>query len=125
MFGKWRRFVKSNEEARGKKKEKRERGFNQCEEILSELENSLKNTCDIEYNVLIKVRDTERQTKLKKKERLKNVSNSMIVTNNELIKGRTVIIFDDVFTTLSTFEEARRALNKSGAKKILGLFIAH
>ncbi len=107
-------------------KEKRERGFNQCEELCREIEkmDESKNV-EVLYNILVKERETERQAKLNREERLLNVLNSMSVKNPEKIKNRAIIIIDDVFTTGATYEEARRALSTAGAKSIFGLFIAH
>lgn len=107
------------------KKEKRERGFNQCEEVLKEIEKMNCNNFEVEYKTLAKVRETLRQTKLNKAERLKNIKNSMKVLDKSKIENRTIVIFDDIFTTLSTFNEAKRVLLLSGAKRVVGLFIAH
>lgn len=107
------------------KKEKRQRGFNQCEEIVIEINKLNNKNFIVELNNLIKTRETERQTKLKRSDRLKNVYKSMGVSKKEIFKNRTVIVLDDVFTTLSTFNEAKRVLNESGAKKVVGLFVAH
>ena len=105
------------------KKEKETRGFNQCEEILKEIEKISGKSLSIFYNILLKIKETRRQTKLNKEERSKNVKNSQTSTTN--LKNKTIIILDDVYTTLSTFREAERALKSAGAKRIIGLFIAH
>jgi competence protein ComFC len=107
------------------KKEKKERGFNQCEEVVKELEKLGNKNFEVRYDVLFKTKETLRQTKLSKTKRIKNVVNSMRVFDNSKIKDRTIIVFDDVFTTLSTYNEARRVLLKGGSKKVMGLFIAH
>lgn len=137
------------------KKEKQNRGFNQCEEICREIK-KLDPNLEIYYNVLQKTKETERQTKLSREEREINVKDSMCVflgskatiktqypgqsegkshaksptlSNNTLIptttKNRVCIIIDDVFTTGASFKEARRALLSSGAHSVYGLFIAH
>lgn len=107
------------------KKEKKERGFNQCEEIVRELEKLNNKNFEVRYDILFKTKETERQTKLSKQKRLENVLNCMQVLDNSKIKDRTVIVFDDVFTTLSTLKEAKRALLEAGSRKVIGLFIAH
>lgn len=104
-----------------------ERGWNQaelvCEAIIA---------CDREKNLkylprqLVKVRHTESQTQTKsKRERLENLRNSMEVSDNRPVTGECVIVIDDVTTTGATFAEARRALHKAGARKILCVAIAH
>lgn len=107
------------------KNERRTRGFNQCEEICREIEKLGNKDIQISYNILKKVKETKRQTSLGREERMLNVGNSMQVYENSNIKNRTVIVLDDVYTTLSSFREAERALKDSEAKRVIGLFIAH
>lgn len=117
----------------------RERGYNQAELICEELvkldsnvnlrhgadEKSGKNF-ELEKNILIKIKETEHQAKIKdRKDRLKNLSGSFAVKNGELIKGRNIILLDDVTTTGATLNEARRMLKQSGAKKVIAFTLAH
>lgn len=108
------------------KMEKRKRGFNQCEELLRRIQ-KLDSNMNISYNILQKIRETERQTRLGREQRALNVKNSMAVTHTDLpkIKNTTIVVLDDVYTTGASFAEARRALLSAGAKKVVGLFIAH
>lgn len=107
------------------KLEKRKKGFNQCEELCREIEKIGNKDLHTSFNILKKVRETKRQTTLSREERLLNVQNSMITNPNIDIKNRVFIVIDDVYTTLATFYEAERALKQSGAKRVIGLFIAH
>jgi ComF family protein len=107
------------------KKEKRNRGFNQCEELVREVKKMGGDSTEVSYNTLKKVRETKRQTDLSREERLLNVKNSMGVSDLSKIKNRVVIVLDDVYTTGASLLEARRTLLSVGARRVIGLFIAH
>jgi competence protein ComFC len=104
-----------------------ERGWNQSE-LLAEkfmLRDSEKRFKYLPKQ-LVKIRHTESQTKTSSRnERLKNLTDSMKVLNTSALEGQYVILLDDVTTTGSTFAEAKRALRKAGAKKILCVAVAH
>ena len=108
-------------------KRERERGFNQalliCEKLI-ELDNT--RTFKLEPNLLIKPKDTEHQARIEdRQKRLKNIIGSFSVKNPEKIKGRNIIIIDDVSTTGATLNEARKTLKQAGAKKIIAFTVAH
>lgn len=105
------------------KKEKKERGFNQSEELLREIEKTKKVDAEFKYDYLIKTKETKKQAELKKDEREINLKFSMSATRG--MSGAPVVIIDDIYTTGSTFNEAKRALKSAGAKNIYGLFLAH
>lgn len=105
------------------KKEKRNRGFNQCEELVREIKKMGGENIKVSYNTLKKVRETKRQTKLSREERLLNIQNSM--KTDSKLKNKTIIVLDDVYTTGASISEARRALLLSEARHVIGLFIAH
>ena len=106
------------------KKEKQKKGFNQCEELLKEVEKMVGGNLDISYTALRKIRETKRQTELGRDQRLLNVKNSMMADSSG-VGHRTIIVLDDVYTTLASFSEARRVLFSVGARRVVGLFIAH
>jgi predicted amidophosphoribosyltransferase len=58
-------------------------------------------------------------------QRFENLKNCFAVPHPELVKDRTVIVFDDILTTGATFKDARRALEQAGANKIICVAIAH
>ena len=112
------------------KKRYRERGSNQAELICNELIkiNNLRHGVDwsLEKNILIKTKETEHQAKIKdRRDRLKNLSDSFSVKNQELIKNKNIILIDDVTTTGATLNEARKILRQYGAKKIIAFTVAH
>jgi competence protein ComFC len=104
--------------------EKRKRGFNQCEELVREIKKLGGENVEVSYNTLKKIRETKRQTELGREERVENVKNSM-EAENKILKNKTVIVLDDVYTTGASLLEARRALLFAGAKRVIGIFIAH
>ena len=109
------------------KNELRERGFNQIEELLSEVNKISEGNLDIRYDILEKIRETPRQTHLGREERSKNIRNSMRVKRGaeSRVKDQIFIVVDDVYTTGATFDETRRALALSEAKDCIGVFVAH
>lgn len=73
---------------------------------------------------LVKHKRTRPQTEFSGKERVVNVKNAFSVRYPERIRGKRVILIDDVMTTGSTLKESARALHKAGAKSIDILTVA-
>ncbi len=75
---------------------------------------------------LHKTRDTKRQALIKNRtKRLLNVKNSMELKTEFDIKGKNIVLVDDIVTTGGTIQEARRVLLSHGARKIIALVVAH
>jgi ComF family protein len=94
------------------------RGYNQASLISKEIAKKIYNL-EFSNKVLIKQRETLKQSTLKKTEREQNVKNAFAVINYNKIKGKSIILFDDIYTTGSTTNECSRILKEAGAKKIL------
>ncbi len=113
------------------KKRYRERGYNQslllAEHIVKlDKKNPFPSNLVLLNNILLKVKDTEHQARLKdRNRRLENLSGSFIVKNKNLINERNIILIDDVATTGATLKEAKKKLKENGAKKIIAFTIAH
>ena len=77
-------------------------------------------------DVLEKYRHTEKQHRLKTRERFHNLENSIRVREGKeaFVKDKTVLLCDDVKTTGSTLSECAKALYKAGAKKVYCACIA-
>jgi ComF family protein len=73
---------------------------------------------EVHKNILLKTKNTMSQAELKKEERLKNISNAFNVNNPCSVKGKRILIIDDVCTTGSTLEECAKTLVKSGARSV-------
>lgn len=71
-------------------------------------------------NLLIKTDYNKPQHKLNRDERLKNIKGTFSADSKSLnfIKGKTVLLCDDVLTTGSTLSECCKVLEKAGAKDI-------
>lgn len=105
------------------KKRLRERGFNQAELIARHLAEKM--SVKMSSSILEKIKHTESQVKAGKREkRLKNLEGSFLVSKPELIKGKNIILIDDVSTTGATLFEAGRVLKKSGAKAVIPAVVA-
>lgn len=94
----------------------RSRGFNQAELIALSLSIEL----DIPLlRALKRIRPTERQATLSRKERLKNLNKAFVLSiPPEKLADRNLILVDDVFTTGSTAHACARALRKAHPKTI-------
>lgn len=104
-------------------KKQLERGFNQAERLARIL--SRKFNLPLETKALKRIKETDSQANLKKNDRLKNIKGAFKIKNPKNIKGRTILLLDDVATTGTTLNEAARVLNKNGARRVWGIVIAH
>lgn len=75
---------------------------------------------------LLRTKHTKPQIELKKKERENNLKNIFVVNEKYLgiIKGKKILLLDDVTTTGATLENCAKVLKKRGAKKVVALTIA-
>lgn len=99
------------------------RGFNQAEELARALSRFLK--LPLLNNVLIKTKQTPAQVELKKEERENNVKGTLFCQKPEIVKGRKILLVDDVFTTGATLEEAAAVLRSAGAQDVWAVVVAH
>lgn len=104
------------------KRRERVRGFNQAA-LFADL---VAEQCGLLYEpVLIKNKNTPPQTGLSREARRKNLEGVFGIRRSDAVRGKTVFLCDDVTTTGATLEEAARALQRAGAKKIWAVTIAH
>ncbi len=69
-------------------------------------------------DVLIKTKWTKPQTKLTKYEREKNLSGSLAFNMKRIVKGRRVLLVDDVRTTGTTCNSCAKILKTAGAESV-------
>ncbi len=102
------------------KKRLRWRGFNQAEEIAKELVDFFK--VPLISDCLIKEKPTLPQVELSEKERKENLKGVFKVEKK--VRGKKILLVDDVFTTGATMEEAAKILKEAGAEKVIGTAVA-
>jgi ComF family protein len=100
----------------------REREFNQCVLLARPLAAEL----GIPMNLrgVERVRHTLRQSASTQADRRKNLKGAFRVRRPEHIRGRSILLFDDVYTTGATLEELARTLLSAGARKVCGFTLA-
>lgn len=104
------------------KKQRRARGYNQSEIIAKKI--SKRYALDISSGNLIKTKQTTAQMKLSKKLRINNLKNSFSVNNTDIVRGKKILLIDDVMTTGATLNTCAGELIKAGAKEIFAFTLA-
>ncbi len=95
---------------------KRYRGFNQSELLGEQICIILNKQY---YNdVLIKTVNTPPQTTVEKHKRQKNIENAFVVNSIYNIKGKKILLIDDIFTSGNTIEECARTLILQGVGEV-------
>lgn len=94
--------------------EEKRRGFNQSELLAMDVGERLNLPV---LPALIKVKDTVAQKELKGKERAENLDGAFKCVFDE-VKGRKLLLIDDVFTTGATANACAAALIKGGAREV-------
>lgn len=105
------------------KNRSRARGFNQAELIARAAMKTLE--CELEFasDVLIRQRETVSQVGLSREERIENMRDAFCVSDSG-VRGRSVIVVDDVMTTGTTLSECARVLKQAGAEKVWAATVA-
>jgi competence protein ComFC len=100
------------------------RGYNQTMLLADEL--SHQTTIRTIPDLLIKNKNTVAQTTLRLKKRKVNLKSAFSINEQykDLIRGKNIMITDDVFTTGSTANECAKVLKRNGVKKVFVLTIA-
>lgn len=100
----------------------RERGYNQAAIIAR----SVAQVREWPYagDLLFRVRSTQSQTRMNREDRLRNLSGGFAVAPGSDIRGKTILLVDDVTTTGATLKAGAEALHRAGASDIFLLTIA-
>lgn len=100
----------------------KKRGFNQALILAKHL--ARKFSLPVDFTTLIRYVDTKPQVNLGKAERRKNIKGAFKVSQGETIRGKKILLVDDVYTTGSTVKECSRVLIEQGAKEVSVLTLA-
>lgn len=99
-------------------KREKKRKYNHMNLVGQEFSRITSNTLNTE--LITRIKDTKPQYKLKREERIKNLSNAFKVDKSKY-NGKTLLIIDDICTTGSTFEEIIKELKRNGINDIICL----
>ena len=101
------------------------RGFNQAEAIARTfMDFQSSSSIQLDTSILVRTRETASQTGLTRHQRRANVRGAFAVLKPEMVKGRSILIVDDVMTTGTTAGECARVLRRSGAKEVFVATVA-
>ncbi len=98
----------------------KKRGFNQTERIFRPWVERRAPWLDC----LQRVRSTKVQWRLSHDERQHNMDHAIEVRFGSPIRGKRILLVDDIFTSGSTMAIAAKTLKRNGAKEVLGLALA-
>ncbi len=101
----------------------KQRSYNQSALLASALGRRLQIPVGLRY--LVRTRKTPSQTRLNARARRVNVRNAFEVRREEWVRGRRILLVDDVMTTGATLDAAARALKRAGAWRVWAVTVAH
>ncbi len=105
------------------RKRLRERGFNQVLLLVKEI--SSRTGIPYRKTILQKKKPTIPQVTLSGLERERELRGAFHVIGREELKGKSVLLIDDVYTTGATVNECSKMLRRGGAKRVDVLTLAH
>ena len=93
-----------------------ERGYNQSEMLARGVAAVL--GAPVDSDLLVRDRPTKTQTTLTRTDRWENLEGAFRVTDADRVRGRRLLIVDDVLTTGSTAGAAAKVLKEAGAARV-------
>lgn len=100
----------------------KKRGYNQAELLC-------KSFCELAglpcVTALNKIKETKSQVELTFKQRQENLVSSFAVNDKNLVKGKNILLIDDIYTTGATADACSVALKKAKCNDIYVLTVAH
>jgi ComF family protein len=99
-----------------------ERGYNQSEFLAKGMKSVLR--IPVNSNFIRRNRFTETQTNLTLLERKENIRDAFSARRRKIIKGKNILLLDDVITTGATIAECGSILLDNGAAKVYAASVA-
>ncbi len=99
------------------KRKERERGYNQSDYIAKGISSEL--NIPVLSNIVHRTKYTVTQTHLNAEQRKENIAEAFTVKKAELIRGKNILLVDDIITTGSTIQEVAKVLKDAGASTVL------
>jgi ComF family protein len=100
----------------------RQRGFNQAALLAQKVADVF--GAEYEEDALIRVRKTKPQVELSGKARKENVKDAFRCLKSNQVKGKNILLIDDVCTTGATLEACAYQLRREKVKQVWGLVLA-
>ncbi len=100
----------------------RERGFDQSALLAAGLSRAA--GIPLNRKSLARVRYTSTQTRLSRKARRENIRGAFLVTGEDRVRGASILLVDDVYTTGATVNECAGVLREAGARRVDVLTLA-
>jgi ComF family protein len=100
----------------------RERGYNQS--LLLAAAVSLATGIQLEQAIVRRKNTPSQTTKTSPEQRRKNLAGAFVLSKGTDVRGKRVLLIDDVCTVGATLDSAGRVLLQAGAKEVMGLVVA-
>lgn len=105
------------------KRKLREREFNQAHILAKNFAENF--GLNIVEHGLLRISDSISQTELPKEKRISNVKDCFLANPKIDLKGKNILLVDDLLTTGATCSEAAGALKKAGCAKVWAIALAN
>jgi len=100
----------------------RQRGYNQAQILAEQLAKGL--NIEVKSDVLNRVTLTQPQSGLSRQARLANLNNAFRLSKPLEVKGKSILLVDDIITTGSTLEACGIVLRQAGIAGLTGICLA-